>query len=149
MDFTHTHTQPFYGPFSGTTRVSRRQKKSSGTLYCKGRYQKQTSDHTAGHPSIWTNQRPTSIIPHFYAGCTSCRYPPTLSWLGTGTKYAGLHTQWRSIMDFNKATNNGVAAEPYGNHLHLASDRQRREHRNTNFLQVGSSSDAQPTALKH
>jgi len=25
-----THTQPFYGPFSGTTRVSRCQKKSSG-----------------------------------------------------------------------------------------------------------------------
>ena len=27
---THTDTQPFYGPFSGTTRVSRCQKKSSG-----------------------------------------------------------------------------------------------------------------------
>jgi len=27
---THTHTQPFYGPFSGTTRVSRCQKRTSG-----------------------------------------------------------------------------------------------------------------------
>ena len=26
----HTHTQPFYGPFSGTTRVSRCQKRTSG-----------------------------------------------------------------------------------------------------------------------
>jgi len=25
-----THTQPFYGPFSGTTRVSRCQKRTSG-----------------------------------------------------------------------------------------------------------------------
>jgi len=30
---------------------------------------------------------------HFYAGCPSCRNPPTLSRLGTGTKHAGLHTQ--------------------------------------------------------
>jgi len=47
------------------------------------------------HHSIWTNQQPTSIIPHFYARCPSCRNPPTLSWLWTGTKYAGLRTQWR------------------------------------------------------
>jgi len=26
---THTHTQAFYGPFSGTTRVSRCQKRTS------------------------------------------------------------------------------------------------------------------------
>ena len=31
----HTHTQPFYGPFSGTTRVSRCQKRTK-TLWCKG-----------------------------------------------------------------------------------------------------------------
>ena len=34
-----------------------------------------------------------SIIPHFYAGCPFCRNPPNLFWLGTGTKYSGLHTQ--------------------------------------------------------
>jgi len=44
--------------------------------------------------AIQTNQRPTSIIPHFYARCLSCRNPPNLSCLGTGTKYAGLHNQW-------------------------------------------------------
>ena len=38
---------------------------------------------------------PTFILPpQFYAGCPSLRNPPNLSWLGKGTKYAGLHT-WR------------------------------------------------------
>jgi len=32
------YTQPFYGPFSGTTQVSQCQKKTfSGLLWCKGR----------------------------------------------------------------------------------------------------------------
>ena len=46
------------------------------------------TDNPAGRHSIQTNQQPTSIIPHFYAGCPSYRNPPTLFWLGTGTKYA-------------------------------------------------------------
>jgi len=29
--------------------------------------------------------------PPFYAGCPSWHNPPYLSWLGTGTEYAGLH----------------------------------------------------------
>ena len=49
----HAHTQPFYGPFSGTTPVSRCQKKSSSAL------------HGAGHHSNRTNQWPTSHIPPF------------------------------------------------------------------------------------
>jgi len=32
-----TTPQPFYGPFSGTTQVSRCQKRTSGLLWCKGR----------------------------------------------------------------------------------------------------------------
>jgi len=48
-------------------------------------------------PLHWANQRPTFIIRHFYAESPSCRNPPTLFWLGTGTKYAGLHTQWRAF----------------------------------------------------
>jgi len=46
----------------------------------------------AGRHSIQTNQQPTSI-PHFCAGCPFYRNAPNLSWLGTGTKCAGLHTQ--------------------------------------------------------
>jgi len=35
--FTTTTPQPFYGPFSGTTRVSRCQKRNFWTLWCKGK----------------------------------------------------------------------------------------------------------------
>jgi len=31
---------------------------------------------------------------HFYAVCPSWHNLPNLSWLGTGTEYAGWHTQW-------------------------------------------------------
>jgi len=68
---THIRIQPFYGPFSRTTRVSRCQKKSSSGLYGamennRGRH----TDHPAGRHSIQTNQRPTSVIPPFL-----CRIP--------------------------------------------------------------------------
>jgi len=36
---------------------------------------------------------PPPSSPYFYARCPSCHNPPNLSWLVTGTKYAGLHTQ--------------------------------------------------------
>jgi len=60
------YNQPFYGPFSGTTQVSRCQKRSSSGLYDSrednsGRH----TDNPDGRHSICTNQRPTSIIPHF------------------------------------------------------------------------------------
>jgi len=62
---THTHTQPFYSPFSGTTRVSQCQKKSSG-LYCaRGDIRGRHADHPAGRHSIQTNQQPTSLITPF------------------------------------------------------------------------------------
>jgi len=57
-----THTpQPFYSPFSGTTRVSRCQKR---TLWCKGDRCRYT-DHTAGRYSIQTNQCPPPASPFF------------------------------------------------------------------------------------
>jgi len=39
-----------------------------------------------------TNKRHLCHPRHFYAGCPSWHDPPNLSWLGSGTKYAGLHT---------------------------------------------------------
>jgi len=46
------------------------------------------------HP-IQANWCPHLCHPHhFYARCPSWYNPPNLSWLGTGTKYAGLHTRW-------------------------------------------------------
>jgi len=55
----HTHTQLFYGPFSGTTRVSRRQKKSSSGLYDASEDNRgKHANNPAGHQSMQTNQRP-------------------------------------------------------------------------------------------
>jgi len=54
----------------------------------------QITDSTDGHHSIRTNEQPTSPIPHYYARCLSFHNPSNLFWLGTGIKYAGLHTQW-------------------------------------------------------
>jgi len=56
----------------------------------------------ADTPTIQLGATPSGLVsdpppsfPHFYAGCPSCRDPPTLFWLSTGTKYAGLHMQRR------------------------------------------------------
>jgi len=53
-------------------------------------------------PTIWMDSHPvqTNWCPHlchphhFYTGCPSLHNPANLSWLATGTKYAGLHTRW-------------------------------------------------------
>jgi len=96
-----THTQQFYVPLSGTTRVCRYQKRHSPThtwnVLCesviildfmrRGEHNRgKCTDNPAGRHPIRTIDAPTFIIPS--------RNPPNLSWLGTGTKYAGLHT-WR------------------------------------------------------
>jgi len=54
------------------------------------------------HP-IQTNWCPHLCHPHhFYARCPSWHNPPNLSWLGTGTKYAGLHTWWLGSDSYTK-----------------------------------------------
>jgi len=67
--YTHTHTQPFYGPFSGTTQVSQCQKKSSGLTV-----QGETSDNSGGHHSIRTNQQPI-LMPDALPATTLPIYP--------------------------------------------------------------------------
>jgi len=62
----------------------------------------QNEDNTGRHTTIRMDCHPiqTNWCPHFrhhhyfYTGCRSWHNPPNLSWLGTGIKYAGLHTQW-------------------------------------------------------
>jgi len=70
---------------------------SSG-LYGQGGDNKgRCTDNPAGRHPIRTNQCPhLHHRHHFYVGCHPCHNPPNLSWHGTGTKYAGLHTQWLS-----------------------------------------------------
>jgi len=93
----HTRTQPLYGPFSGTAWVSRCPKKSSfGLVVVQGKITEADTPtiRVAATPSELISDPPPSY-PMFYARCPSCSNPPTSSWLGTGTKYAGLHIQWR------------------------------------------------------
>jgi len=61
-----TTTQPFYGPFSGTTWVSWCQKTTSG-LYGEGKINRGWhTDHPAGRHSIRTNQYPPPPSPHIF-----------------------------------------------------------------------------------
>jgi len=62
----------------------------------------------ADTPTVQLGATPSGLISdpppssrHFYVGCPSCHNPPTLSRLWTGTKYAGLHTQWLGNGTFN------------------------------------------------
>ena len=66
--------QLFYGPFSGTTRVSRCQKRNFWTLWCKGRLTE------ADTPTIQLGATPSGPTsgqlhhpPFLQAGCPSCR----------------------------------------------------------------------------
>jgi len=66
--------EPFYGPFSGTTRLSRWQKRIFWTLWCKGRLTE------ADTLTIWLGAIPSGLTsahlhhpPFLQAGCPSCR----------------------------------------------------------------------------
>jgi len=55
---TDTHTQPFYGPFSGTTQVSWCQKRTSG-LYVQGKINRgRHTDHPSGLTSAHLHHPP-------------------------------------------------------------------------------------------
>jgi len=100
-DMTHTHTQPIHFTalctLSGTTRVSGYQKVHFAIFWIFWCKMKITQ---ADAPTIWMDLIQTNWCRHlchphhFYAGYPSWHNPPNLSWLGTGTKYAGLHTWW-------------------------------------------------------
>ena len=51
------------------------------------------SDNLAGCHRIRAISALASIIPHFCPRCPSWHNPSSLPWLGTGTKYAGVHTR--------------------------------------------------------
>ena len=78
---TATTPQPFYGPFSGTTRMSQCQKRTSGLYDARedkihrGRH----TDHPAGRHSIRTNQCPPSPPPIFYRSDALAAAQPTVS----------------------------------------------------------------------
>jgi len=63
---TTTTPQPFYGPFSRTTQVSRCQKENFWTLWCKGRLTEADTDQPAGRHSIRSNWCPPPPFPILY-----------------------------------------------------------------------------------
>ena len=96
---THTHTYTrnrFMALFPGPTRwTGARRNKLLLDVMVQGKITE------ADIPTIQLGATPSKLIsdpppssPHFYAGCPSCHNPPTLSWLGSRTKQAGLHAQW-------------------------------------------------------
>ena len=66
--------QPFYSPFSGTTRVSQCQKRTSGLYGARKDWQRQTHRSSGWAPLHPDSAVPTSTVPHFLqAVCPSCR----------------------------------------------------------------------------
>jgi len=98
MQPSHTHTTVLWPFFRDYPSELVPEESSSGLYVAREDYRGRDTDNPAGCHSIRTNQRPTSIIPHFYARCPSCRNPTNLSWLGTGTKYAGMHSKWPPLI---------------------------------------------------
>jgi len=75
--FKHTHTHPFNGPFSGTTRVSRYQKGITNLDFTEARdseWQWHQLDHMQVCILLQTdNHASTSSLSFLQAGCPSCR----------------------------------------------------------------------------
>jgi len=73
---THTHTHPFNGPFSGTTRVIRYQKGKTNLDFTEAR-DSEWQWHQLGHMQVCTslqtnNHASTSPLSFLQAGCPSC-----------------------------------------------------------------------------
>ena len=73
----HTHTHPFNGPLSGTTRVSRYQKGKTNLDFTEAR-DSEWQWHQLGHMQVSTslqsdNHASTPPLSFLQAGCPSCR----------------------------------------------------------------------------
>jgi len=78
VDITHTHTQPFYGPFSGTIWVSRCQKKSSGLYGAREDNRGRHRQSGCATPSGLISDPPPSspiFIPHALLGSGAPVFP--------------------------------------------------------------------------
>ena len=73
----HTHTRPFNGPLSGTTRVSRYQKRKTNQDFTEAR-DSEWQWHQLGSMQVCTslqtnNHASTPPLSFLQAGCPSCR----------------------------------------------------------------------------
>jgi len=62
---SHTCTQPFYGPFSGTTLVNSARRNLLDLYGAREDNRGRNTDHPAGRHSLRTNQRPPPSSPIF------------------------------------------------------------------------------------
>jgi len=74
---THAHTHTFNGPFSGTTRVSRYQKRKTNLDFNEAR-DNEWQWHQLGHMQVCIslqtdNHASTPLLSFLQAGCPSCR----------------------------------------------------------------------------
>jgi len=81
LEYTHTHTHPFNGPFSGTTRVSRYQKGKTNLDFTEAR-DSEWQWHQLSYMQVCTslqtgNHASTPPLSFLQAGCPS--WPPTNS----------------------------------------------------------------------
>jgi len=93
QSFTHnTHTHPFNGPFSGTTRVSRYQKGKTNLDFTEAR-DSEWQWHQLGHVQVCTslqtdNHASPPPLSFLQAGCPSCR--PTSSLKALKARQTGI-----------------------------------------------------------
>jgi len=77
LSYTHTHTHPFNGFFSGTTRVGQYQKGKTNLDFTEAR-DSEWQWHQLGHMQVCyslqaDNQASTPPLSFLQAGCPSCR----------------------------------------------------------------------------
>ena len=101
----------FYGPFSGTTRVSRCQKKSLLDFVVQGEISEADTltIRLGATPSLLISDRPPSF-PYFYAGCPSCttlriytdlgQAPNMLACIPSGLVLSIPQSSWKSSHKF-------------------------------------------------
>jgi len=95
LKYAHTHTHPFNGHLSRTTRVSRYQKDKTNQDFTEAR-DSERQWHQLGRMQVYTslqtdNHANTSPLSFLQAGCPSCR--PTNSVKALKAQYALLISQ--------------------------------------------------------
>ena len=94
---THTHTHPFNGPLSRTTRVSRYQKGETNLDFTEAR-DSEWHWHQLGHMQVCTslqtdNHASTPPLSFLQAGCPSCHPTNSVKALkATAAKWTAIHS---------------------------------------------------------
>ena len=104
---THTHTHPFNGPLSGTTKVSRYQKGKSNLDFTEARGS-EWQWHQLGHMQVCTslqtdNHASTPPLSFLQAGCPSCRPTNSVKAMKTSQQVTRYFDPWSRPTDSDHA----------------------------------------------